>query len=347
MNLLPVIVAGLTTGGLSCFAVQGGLLASLIGQYKKTQAENAPGVMNDLVPTTAFLVAKIAIYTVFGAVLGLFGSLFSFNSQVQGIINIVVGIYMLGVALQFLNVHPLFRYFLIQPPRFMQRWVRRVAQGNDQLAAPALLGLATIVVPCGTTLAMEALAVSSGSALRGALILFTFTVSSSWVFFALGYATSQFSQRMSRYFYTVTAFVLIVLAFVSVNSGLTLFGSPYSFDTIAGGFGPRQEVLSTQNSSVKKDIPADFEKVQRVTITVSSHGYTSDTRVLKKGVPVVLTLQTKNSYSCANAFTIPSMNMTQMLPANGTETVTFTPEKSGKLVYSCTMGMYRGEFMVQ
>jgi len=345
LNILSIILAGVTTGGLTCFAVQGGLLTSVIAQSKKEhQGDNQP---NDLLPIVAFLVSKITIYTFLGLLLGLFGSFFSISPVVQAWIQIIVGIYMVGVALQLLNVHPMFRYFIFQPPKSLQRLVRKIAKGNDQLTTPALLGLMTVFIPCGTTLAMEALAVSTGSPLRGALVMFLFTVSSSWVFFAYGYAASKFNQVMQRYFYRVTAAVIVILGTMSVNGGLNLLGSPYSIEGVAAAFKPNTEVLAIDKAVSNKKILADFETVQRVTIDVDSNGYMSDTIKLKKGVPVEVTLNTKNSYSCANAFTIPKLNLQKILPANGSETITFTPDTAGQLAYSCSMGMYRGNFIVE
>ncbi|MDQ3239750.1 MAG: sulfite exporter TauE/SafE family protein [bacterium] len=345
-NVITIIIAGITTGGLTCFAVQGGLLTSIIAQSKKLD-ESSNKKKNDILPVFAFILSKITIYTLFGLLLGVFGSFFSISLKVQAWIQIIVGIYMVGVALQLLNVHPFFRYFLIQPPKSLQRLVRKVAKGNDQLTSPALLGVMTLFIPCGTTLAMEALAISTGSPFLGALTMLLFTLSSSWVFFAYGYAASKFNQVMQQYFYKLTATILIILGLMSLNGGLNLLGSPYSFDSLASIFKPSNTVLqASRPKDGKKVILADFDNVQKVNIDVNSSGYTSDTIKLKRGVPVEITLNTKNSYSCANAFTIPNLNIQQILPATGSQTITFTPQKTGQLAYSCSMGMYRGNFEV-
>lgn len=72
------------------------------------------------------------------------------------------GLYMIAVALNLLNIHPIFRYAVIQPPKFLTRRVRNQSKSKE-LFAPALLGLMTILIPCGTTLAIEALAISTSS----------------------------------------------------------------------------------------------------------------------------------------------------------------------------------------
>ena len=82
-QLIVAFVTGLTTGGLSCLAVQGGLLASsLAHQIEQDYVENAaqhkrskakPRV-NSALPILLFLIAKLVAYTLLGALLGWLGS---------------------------------------------------------------------------------------------------------------------------------------------------------------------------------------------------------------------------------------------------------------------------------
>lgn len=341
VNLISVIIAGVTTGGLTCFAVQGGLLTSAIAHTRKIKEQTNPGQKHsDLLPLAAFVIAKVIAYTFIGALLGAFGGIFNFNAQTQAIIQVIIGIYMLGVAANLLNLHPIFRYFIIQPPQFLQRLVRKSTKGGDEIITPALLGLLTIFIPCGTTLAMEALAISTGSPLLGALIMATFVISSSWVFATVGLITTKLNENIQGLFYKITAATLVVLAVLSINSGFNLLGFPYTIDSIAAKPAGKVAAAETRKGEVEYD-------TQRVHITVDSRGYTASTKFLKKDIPVELTLETKNSYSCANAFTIPSMNIMKLMPENGIEKITFTPKKAGRLVYSCSMGMFRNEFLVQ
>ncbi len=88
-QLVVAFVTGITTGGLSCLAVQGGLLASsLAHQIEQDYTEqmtaargNARGKKskqviartNSALPIFLFLVAKIIAYTLLGALLGWLG----------------------------------------------------------------------------------------------------------------------------------------------------------------------------------------------------------------------------------------------------------------------------------
>jgi sulfite exporter TauE/SafE len=174
MELGIVFLTGLTIGGLTCLAVQGGLLASVIASREK-EGLSEKGKINPVFPTLAFLICKLIAYVLLGFILGLFGSAISLTSQVQSVIQLVAGIYMIIIALNLLDIHPIFRYAVIQPPRFLTKRIRNKSRSSD-IFAPAMLGFMTIFIPCGTTLAMEALAISTASPIKGALILGTFVL---------------------------------------------------------------------------------------------------------------------------------------------------------------------------
>src|SRR3990167_460453 len=107
-NMNPIILAfvtGLTTGGISCIAVQGGLLASAISQKKESQT--------NLSMVGMFLGAKVVTYTVLGFALGALGSALTISPQFQGWMQIFAGLYMLATAANLLKIHPIFRHFVI------------------------------------------------------------------------------------------------------------------------------------------------------------------------------------------------------------------------------------------
>ena len=126
---LIAFITGLTTGGLSCLAVQGGLLASSLAQQIEQDLRNRPvqakkGARkgkpqprpNTAVPIALFLLAKLTAYTLLGALLGLVGSFLTLSPLTRAILLIAIGVFMVGNGLRMLNVHPIFRYFNIEPP---------------------------------------------------------------------------------------------------------------------------------------------------------------------------------------------------------------------------------------
>lgn len=311
MDLWLIFLTGLTVGGLTCLAVQGGLLASVIAEGRHA-----------MYATAAFLISKYIAYIILGFVLGAFGGAINISGQAQTFMQLAAGMYMIAVALNLLNIHPIFRYVIIQPPRFLTRLIHAQSKSKD-LFAPALLGAMTIFIPCGTTLAMEALAISSASAITGALIMAVFILGTMPVFFGVGFLTSFLGEAFKTKFLKLAAVAVIYLGLTSVYGALVALDLPITIDLGSG-------------SSVNQPI------TQNAQIEITSGGYIPNYIRVKKDLPVNLTLKSSGAYSCAVAFRIPSLGIVKNLKPNDTQLITFTPTQVGKIQFNCSMGMYRG-----
>src|SRR5512141_464057 len=250
-NLLLAFITGLTTGGLSCLAVQGGLLASSLAHQieqdfieqtaqNKTRKRNkvqTPVRSNSALPIFLFLVAKVAAYTLLGALLGLLGSYLTLSPTTRAVLMIAIGVFMLGNALRMFNVHPIFRYFSIEPPKFITRYIRRTAKGTDTFT-PLFLGALTVFIPCGVTQAMMAAALGTGSVAMGAGLMLAFTLGTSLVFFVIDYLTTEVGARLEKMFMRFVAVVVLILGLFTANSGLNILGSPLSVQNLSRGLFP-------------------------------------------------------------------------------------------------------------
>lgn len=337
-SLYLAFITGLTSGGVSCLAVQGGLLTSALSSQKNSQ--NIPEVphQSNWKFVATFLATKLLAYTIVGGLLGALGSFFTISLHAQGYLQILVGIFMIVTVARILDLHPFFRRFVIAPPRFMYRRMRLLSQDSSNLTTAALLGLCTVFLPCGITQLMMAGAVASGSFVTGSLLLFAFTLGTSPVFFLLGTVSSQLLKR--PVFTHIASLVVLFFGVTSLNGGLTLVGFPY---TLTNLYTAATTDIGTKVASAQAEVK---NGKQELTLTVSSHAYTPSATVLKAGIPVKLSIKTDNAQGCIRAFTIPSLNMTKLLPETGEETMEFTPQTPGKLAFSCNMGMYSGEFDV-
>lgn len=356
MDLGAIFVIGLTTGGLSCLAVQGGLLATAMTrqvvvetpapkarrrnrQAARQQAVTGVQMPSDPLPVVLFLAAKLLAYTILGALLGALGSAVQISSGVQAALQIIAGLFMLATALNMLNVHPIFRYAVIQPPKFVTRLVRNQARGETTFT-PLILGLLTVLIPCGTTQAMEILAVSSGSALTGALILAVFVLGTSPTFLVLGFLATQLRGKLQSVFATAAALLILALGFISLDAGLNILGSPLAPSRVIAGIFEQ----SGQTETVRAQTVGD---VQEVTISVGERGYVPNTLAASSGKPLKLIMITRDSYSCARAFTIPSLGIKQVLPVTGRTEIDIPSQTPGLLYFSCSMGMYTGVIQIE
>lgn len=341
MDLKVIFLTGLTVGGVGCMAVQGGLLASAITSRQEVKGDKT----GKLWPVAAFLIAKLAVYTLLGLLLGLFGQALSISDSVRITMQAAAGLYMITVGLNLLNVHPVFRYAVIQPPRFLAKSVRNQAKSAN-LFAPAFLGAMTIFIPCGTTLAMEALAISTGNPLVGAAIMGVFVLGTSPLFFGLGYLTSILSGSHQQKLFKLAAVLVLYLGIISFNASLVVAGSPVTLQSLWSRVPIEINLGGEGSNSAEPGLPKIVDGVQVVDINVRSGGYDPSDIKIRKGVPVRLNLITHGVYSCARAFRIPSLGVGKNLPAEGSETLEFTPQQEGRIMFSCSMGMYNGFFEV-
>jgi sulfite exporter TauE/SafE len=349
-QLMFAFVTGITTGGLSCMAVQGGLLASsLARQIEQDIAGQAGGGKkgkpssartNSALPIFLFLVAKLVMYTLLGALLGALGSVFKFNPMVNAMLMIFIGIFMIGNALRMFNVHPIFRYFNIEPPKFITRYIRKTAKGTDT-ATPLFLGALTVFIPCGVTQIMMADALATGSPVSGAALMFAFTLGTSPVFFALAWLTTELGAKLETFFMRFVAAVVLILGFVTLNGGLNVIGSPLSFQNLSRAWSPS---VSAETTPVAQ-APA---KEGEITLYVQNGGYFPETLKAPAGKELTLNLVSDGTYSCALDFLIPDLKYHQQLPPTGIVQVSIPARAKGDtLFFTCSMGMYTGQIVFE
>jgi uncharacterized protein len=368
MNLLIIFITGLTTGGLACLAVQGGLLTSVIANQKDQERDEilkdkkkikskkkekylaALQKKNfslqsfdqlDWMPVLMFLTTKLIAHTILGLLLGILGSTITLNLEVKLAFQVFTALFMFATAMNLLDVHPVFRLVAFQPPKFLQKVIRNSSKSRA-LFAPAVLGLMTIFVPCGVTQAMEVLAINSGNPIQGALIMFVFVLGTSPLFALLGLATAKLSEGWYQKFTKFAAYVLVAMAVYSINGALIVINFPI---TLSNMVRPVSSFFSNDES--KKDLISTVENgSQQITIQVLNRGYNPDYFKVKKGVPVKLTLQSNGVYSCALAFVFREFGINTFLESTDQQSFIFTPSKTGRFTFACSMGMYVGTMEV-
>jgi sulfite exporter TauE/SafE len=323
-NWWVIFSTGLLVGGLSCVAVQGGLLASV-------QVANAGN--KKFRRMIMFLVSKVAAYTLLGLLLGWMGQKVQLSPSGRAVFQGLVAVYMMGVALALLEVHPFFRRFLLQTPKFLFRWIKKESRAEG-LIVPAILGAATVLVPCGTTQAMMALALATGNPAAGAGVMLAFTLGTTPIFAALGMAVLTLGQTLKSRFNQVAAGILILLAGWSLNGALVLAGSPVTANSVA------EKVACTISFCDRDQIAVTADEV---VISITKSGYQTAQTAVKADSKVKIKLVNTDGYGCQQAFTIPSLNISEVIkPGEEKEMEIEVPEKPGRLAFSCGMGMYSG-----
>jgi uncharacterized protein len=345
--IIIALITGLTTGGLSCFAVQGGLVTGSIAHRIEAAVNARPPVRRGkkkAAPVTIqetrtgqalllFLAAKLAAYTLFGFLLGAAGSFFTLSPILKGGIQVLIGVFIVGNALRMLDVHRFFRYFSFEPPSSFTRWMRKLSKRDEQWSTPVFLGALTVLIPCGVTQSMMAVAVGTGSPSVGAAIMFAFTLGTGPTFLAVTWLATSLGSMFQKSFYRIVALMVLALGLYTADTGMVAMGSPVS------GTGYVSSILRPQVEQV-------VGRGERAVINVENWGYTPNLLTLPAGQPVELHLVTEGTRSCSRAFTIPALNVQKVLPETGTTIIEIPAQSAGtSMMFSCSMGMYGGKLV--
>jgi uncharacterized protein len=339
MNLLIAFITGFTTGGLGCLAVQGGLLTSSLAyqidqdlrvhQQSSTQ-KFKPHIAQ---PIFLFLVAKLVAYTILGALFGALGSVLQLTPAMSAVLYLAIGTFMVGNGLRMLNVHPIFRFFVLEAPPSLRRFIRKKSKNGASLVTPLFLGVLTIFLPCGVTQAMLAAALGSGSPLQGALLMFSFILGTSPVFFSVAYFATRLGAVVEKYFTRFVAVMMLVLGLVSIDAGLNLSGSPVSF-------------TSLYNSAANALHLSGQVEQSGFAIQVNEDGYSPQILHLPANQAVSLEWVTADTQSCARSVVVPGLNYQKILPTTGRIRWEIPPQPKGSVVrYTCSMGMYPSQLV--
>jgi plastocyanin domain-containing protein len=72
-------------------------------------------------------------------------------------------------------------------------------------------------------------------------------------------------------------------------------------------------------------------------------GFVPGKTIAQAGLPTVLNVSTNGTYDCSSTISIPTQNVSQLLPATGTTEISLGTPEAGVMQGTCGMGMYRFE----
>ena len=317
MGLGILFLVGLVTS-LHCVAMCGGINLSQTISYKFSDKKQSR--LEKLKPSLMYNAGRVISYTVLGGVVGALGSVVSFSGAAKGVVSIAAGAFMIIMGLNMLNIFPWLRRFTPHMPKVLVRKFH--ASGKH---GPFLVGLFNGLMPCGPLQAMQIYALGTGSAVKGALSLLAFSLGTVPLMFGLGAVSSFLSGKFTRKMMKVSAALVMVLGIVMLNRGFSLSGI---------------RILSplTAKAAVSGSMATVKDGRQEVITQLQSGSYTPIT--VQVGVPVKWTIRADASAinGCNEIVTIPQYNISRQLQPGDNE-IDFTPDKTGTISYTCSMGM--------
>jgi len=299
-SLVAIFIFGIIAGFSSC----GALLSGIIVTYSEQKWQ--------------ILLGRILSYSILGGILGLVGQKIVMGAFTN-ILLIVVSLVMIIVSLQMMGV----KWALGIKINLPKSWVKKI--GNKKI--PLIIGLLTVLLPCGFTLLTEGVAVMSGSFWSGAAIMLAFVLGSSIPLWLIGLGSEKIIKNQK-------AIGLLVLFLVFYNLFLQLgITNPYKspFD--------KRETLKTESYGTAKVIKA----------TYTNFGFSPYQITVKKGEKVKLEIEVLvNEYGCMSTIMLPGIfEKPQTLTKGKTLIMEFTPKEVGVYQFTCAMGLpHKGEINV-
>ncbi|WP_141576454.1 sulfite exporter TauE/SafE family protein [Actinomadura sp. WMMA1423] len=325
MGVAALFVAGagtgLLAGGTTCAAVQLGLLTGAVS-----------GGREAVRPVAAFLAAKLVSHALLGAVLGLAGAAVQPAPQVRGVLLAAAAGVLAVFALDLLGFRPARR--LLRRGRASEHCQEPRRRPATRARRPAVLGAATVLLPCGLTLSAELVAVTSGSATGGAAVMSGFVIGTAPLFGLIGVTVGRSLQALRGRLTALLAVGLLAAAGWTLVSGLRLGG------WLPDGGGTASAADSAADSA--RFVRTDASGTQIVTVWALDRGYRPALVTARAGVRTVLVLRTRETRGHTRAFTVPSLGKDVILPVTGETRVDLGTPGPGRMRFVCASGHYPG-----
>lgn len=330
-SLTVVLLVGLTAGVSTCMALVGGLVLGLSARHAEKHPEAT--AMQKFQPHMYFNLGRVVSYALLGGILGAVGSVLTLSGTWLGLLTVSVALVMLYLGIQLTGISPRLETMSVTLPPSVARFLG-INQENKTYSRrnSAFMGALTFFVPCGFTQSMQLLAMASGSFMSGALIMGAFALGTVPGLLGIGGLTAYMKGAWAKKFFAFSGIVVIVLAVFNLGNGLRLTG--WRLPSLTA-FAAKPQPVSTEVQN----------GVQIVRMAQTSRGYTPDRFTVHVGKPVKWIIDSQSPYTCASFIVMPDFGIERSLKA-GENVITFTPTKTGRIGFSCSMGMYAGSFDV-
>ena len=206
------IIASLST----CMAVVGGLVLSLSATFAREGDRVRPQIL--------FHAGRIVSFFILGGVIGALGSAFTLGPTGTFVLGLLVGIVMLILGINLLDVFPSLKRFQPAMPKFFGKHALGISELNHWLT-PLLVGIATFFLPCGFTQAMQLYSLTTGSFLASAFTMLSFALGTLPVLALIGFSSfSITNSAKAGIFFKSAGLIVIVFALFNITNSLAVIG---------------------------------------------------------------------------------------------------------------------------
>ena len=310
-------------------ALVGGLVLGISSKHNEKHPEATP--MQKFRPHLFFNLGRVLGFAFLGGILGMIGSVFQPSSITLGSLTIFIGLVMLIMGLQLIEIFPWANHLKLVLPKSLSRLLGIFGHQKEYSHRNSIIiGALTFFLPCGFTQTMQVYAVGTGSFWGGAVVMGLFALGTVPGLLGIGGLTSVVKGISAKRFFKLAGLAVIIFAIFNISNGLGLTGWTFA----------------AAPSSNSQDAYVTLENgIQVVRMSEVAGGYEPNSFTIKRGIPVKWVIDAQSPYSCAATIVLPKYNIRKSLEP-GENIINFIPTEIGPLKFSCSMGMYRGVFNV-
>ena len=199
-------VIGIIASLSSCMAVVGGLLLSMSATFAKEENSLSSKFKSQIM----FHIGRIVSFFVLGGVIGSIGSFFQLNTYGTFILGSIVGIVMLILGINLLDIFPWVKRLQPAIPKFLSHHAIGVSRLNHTFT-PLLLGVVTFFLPCGFTQSMQIATLSTGDFLAGGLTMLSFALGTLPILGLLSFGSLSIKKSSNAGIFFKTAGLIVIL----------------------------------------------------------------------------------------------------------------------------------------
>ncbi|WP_315122290.1 sulfite exporter TauE/SafE family protein [uncultured Clostridium sp.] len=329
-SYLVLFVVGVLTS-IHCVGMCGGIMLSQsLSKESKTKFEA-------ITPAILYNLGRVISYTILGGIIGALGSVFSLTITTKAIMQIFAGAFMIIMGFNMAGFS-LFRKFQLKLPK-------AVCKTKNKSGSPFIVGILNGLMPCGPLQTMQLFALGTGSAIKGALSMFVFSIGTVPLMLTFGALSGLLSKGYTKKILKFSGVLIIVLGLIMGNRGFVLAG--IDINPLTAITNRSKSFLSGNSSGSSAENVAKAtikDGVQIINMTASNKGYTPNSFYVQKGVPVKWIINGEQINSCNNAIVAQSLNIEKKIKS-GENIIEFTPGDTD-VNFSCWMGMLRGVIKV-
>lgn len=213
----PIIfLIGVIASISSCMAVVGSLVLTLSSSVAKHSNNKAA-------PLIIFHASRLISFFILGGIIGYLGGLFRLPPDLNFVFNLIFITVMIILGLNLLDINK-FQFTL--PKNLTENFL---AKKKASKLGPILLGILTFLLPCGFTQSMQIYALSTGSFLKGALTMLSFSLGTLPVLILISFISVAFANsKFAKILFKTSGFIIIFFALYNLYAQMVVRGILYA-----------------------------------------------------------------------------------------------------------------------